>query len=169
MIQFEIMKIMLSILQAREPMTKSELLDASYDEIDEAPKYQITNVWKRLKDEKMIFFKNESHSCIVISQTGINFLKEDKNAISLMEAISLLYHHKNKKERLSFSIRFTDKTERITIWKSWNDVLSCWRYGIKEPNCPSMMCSEGNFIGNLANITGISFGGNVPSYHVYLD
>ena len=104
----------------------------------------------------------------LVSDAGARFLKEHIPNVSLMEAVMSLYHHKNRNKNISFTIQFTDGSGRtVTMSKSWNKVLKEWNYGIGEINCPGLESNEHSFIGNLASIDGISFGGNVPGYIVY--
>lgn len=166
----EIMKEIVHILQDRDIITKVELLDLSYEAmLGNVPKYQIMNAWNRIKDEELVVPANELHPrCYRVSAAGTRFLKGDAPKISLMEAVMYLYRHRDKNKRLSFTIQFTDGSGRaVIIDKSWNKVLDEWRYSIGEMNCPGLASDEYGFIGNLANVDGISFGGNIPGYYVY--
>lgn len=169
-LQHEIMKEMIGILHDRKILTKSELVDLSCDIMrDQVPKYQILNAWNRLKDEGLVISTgNLPSKCFKVSSVGNSFFKEADNTVSLIEAITILYHHRQKNNQISFAIQFNDGTGRaVIIWKTWSVVLNCWEYGIKEENCPGITSSELGFIGNLANVDGIRFGGNKPGYIVF--
>lgn len=74
-------------------MAELELIDTSHNEMNGVPKYLILNAWKQLKIENMVSFKSGNRSHISVSPAGLEFLKQEKKAISLMEAVEHLYHH----------------------------------------------------------------------------
>lgn len=169
-LQHEIVKEILQILQDKGIMTKSQLLDLTYDTMcGNVPRYQILSAWKLIKDKGLAIPISKYQSKIFqISDAGTKFLKEYIPNISLMEAVTALYYYRDRNKDLSFTIQFTDGSGRnVIIWKSWNQVRKEWSYGIGEINCPGMASDEYGFIGNLANMDGISFGGNIPGYIVY--
>jgi len=93
--------------------------------------------------------------------------KKTMEEVTLLEAISMLYVHRKRKQTLKFRIAFDDNNREIYISKSFSKVREKWQYVIFEAGYPALVSFDVDFIGNLANTKGISFGGNVPMYKVY--
>jgi hypothetical protein len=94
---------------------------------------------------------------------------ESLNEVTLLDAVVALHAHKKKSEALSYTIRFHDVSRTCIIAKQWSKVGKKWNYVIKESFCPGLVSGPSDFIGNLANVPGIRFGGNVPGYKVFKD
>lgn len=86
---------------------------------------------------------------------------------TLLAAVSECFNFKSKLKEILFEIRFTDVSRTIKFGKYWNKVLKKYEYFIHETNCPCLGCDEINFIGHLANCSGVGYGLNILRYKVF--
>lgn len=92
--------------------------------------------------------------------------ERNNGEVSLLEAVSECFHFKSKSKELVFEIRFKDVSRTIKFGKHWGKVSKEFQYFIQETYGPCLASTEDNFIGHLANTSGVALGYNIPDYTV---
>lgn len=92
--------------------------------------------------------------------------ERSENEVSLLEALAECFKFKSKSKPLVFEIRFNDVSRTIKFGKSWGKVSKEFQYFIQETYGPCLGSTEENFVGHLANTSGVAIGFNVINYKV---
>ena len=87
---------------------------------------------------------------------------------SLLEALDMLFKHRDKKKPLVFLVTFTDDENRTAQFtKIWRREDKTWLYVVKDgPYAPGYMYDEYAAVSAITHIKGMRLTGNRVNYHI---
>lgn len=91
------------------------------------------------------------------------------NEITLLEAIYKLRMHKNKKQRLFFTVTFDEGITRTARFgKVWHKVMKSWTYVVQDgEHSPTFAYSERLAVSAIISIKGMDLYFNSIRYHIH--